>query len=251
MGVGELFWGLPLTYGQVGLAMLVFCLASALQGVAGYGSVVISGPFLVLIEPRFIPGPVLLCGIVITSLVLLRDGLQVELSRVVQLSLSRAVGSVIGVLLLMQLSPDGAAAALAVIMLGGVGAGIAGVKVRPTVKGLALTGFMSGIAGTVAGLAGAVTALLVQDEQGIKLRGSMAAYLLPGAAVSVILIALVGRLGEVELKLFVLLLPSVCIGYGISSRYRHTLDRFISKPMVLSLASFAALTVLGKFLLKV
>jgi uncharacterized membrane protein YfcA len=79
----------------------------------------------------------------------------------------------------------------------------------------------------------------------------MAAYLLPGTVISAAAVTIAGRLTGVELKLFLVLVPGILLGHVLSSRFRSVLDRYVSRPLVLSLSSIAACTVLIRFMFRV
>lgn len=242
-------FGLTFTPGAIILIVLVFTVATTVQSVTGFGSVVLSGPFLVMIDPRFVPGPVLMAGVIMSVFILLRNPIPVSIGDVVRMNVGRVVGAASGAVILLHLSRDVTAVTMAGMLLGIVGLSVLGLRATVTRRTLFMTGAFAGVADTVAGLAGSATALLLQTEEGSRLRGSLAAYLLPGAVISLIAIFFSGRLQYAELALFVLLLPGLALGITIAGRFGAILDRFVSRGIVLSISSLAAITVLARFVL--
>jgi uncharacterized protein len=242
-------FGITLTPGAIVLIVLVFTVATTVQSITGFGSVVVSGPFLVMIDPRFVPGPVLVAGVVMSVFILLRNPIPVGLGDVVRMNLGRAIGAATGALVLLHLSEEVTAATMAGMLLAIVALSLLGFRATVTRRTLVLTGTFAGVADTVAGLAGSATALLLQTERGSRLRGSLAAYLLPGALISLIAIALSGRFGRAELALFVLLLPGLALGIMIAGRFGGVLDRYVSRGIVLGISTLASITVLVRFFL--
>ncbi len=55
---------------------------------------------------------------------------------------------------------------------------------------------------------------LYQRSRGLKLRGTLSGYFCVGAALSLIVLALIGRFGIPELLLALLLLPGIGLGEG-------------------------------------
>lgn len=238
----------PISVGAAILAMLIYAVACALQGTIGFGSAVIAGPFLLLIDPRFIPGPLLVGGALLTILILNRDGARARIGDVVRINVARLAGSGIGALVLLYLSPTGLSIFLAVLLLFVVIASGVGLTIKHTRFTVLTTGVASGFAGTIAGLGGAVTSILFQNARGAELRGGMAAYMLPGGFIAIGFVVLAGRLGPDELLLAVVLLPGLVVGHLVATRYAGVLEPYVSKPAVLAVSGTAAVWVLARAL---
>ncbi len=236
----------PISPGAAILAVLIYAVACTLQGTIGFGSTVLAGPFLLLIDPRFIPGPVLIAGIVLTILILTRDGRQVHLDDIVRINLARVAGAGLGAVVLLYLSQTGLSIFLAILLLIVVVASGVGLTIEHTRLALLATGVASGFAGTVAGLSGAVTSILFQNVRGARLRGGLAAYLLPGAFISLAFVALAGRLTADEVLLAAVLSPGVVCGHLVATRFTTTLEPYVSKAVLLTVSGAAALWVLAR-----
>src|SRR5687768_7921335 len=75
------------------------------QGTIGFGLAVFSAPLLTLIEPRMVPGPLLLATFVLTLLVVLRDRQAIDLAGVKWALVGRVPGVLLGAGLLAFLAP--------------------------------------------------------------------------------------------------------------------------------------------------
>ena len=50
------------------LALFIVALAAALQSAIGFGLALVAAPFLLMIEPRLIPGPLVMASLALTAL---------------------------------------------------------------------------------------------------------------------------------------------------------------------------------------
>jgi uncharacterized membrane protein YfcA len=226
------------------VVFLVSLAAASMQSSLGFGYTILGAPFLVLIEPRFIPGPALTIAGLLLVFVLLRDRSRARWGETAILTVGRAAGTVVGGVLLARFSVHGIAIFFAVSLVLAVIASIAGLRIRPTPPTMVGTGIVSGVMSTVAGLGGAPAALLFQHEEGGRLRAGMSAFLLPGTAMSLIAIAAAGRLGALELTLAAAMAPGAVVGYLLSSRITPIVDGRSLRTGVLAVTGLAGLTVL-------
>ena len=87
-------------------------------------------------------------------------------------------------------------------------------------------------------------ALLYQDESGTRLRGTLAGFFVVGVSISLVSLALIGRLGQEELKLALILQPGILIGFSASSRAIEWLDGGHTRSAVLTVATVMACVVI-------
>jgi uncharacterized membrane protein YfcA len=106
---------------------------------------------------------------------------------------------------------------------------------------LLAAGVVSGLMGTTAALGGPAVAVLYQHERGPLVRSTLATYFLIGAAMSMIALALVGRLGPREAALAVGLLPGIAAGFWLSRWTSRWLDGGYTRVAVLLIAALAGL----------
>ncbi len=222
-------------------ATLAVVAGAAVQGSVGFGLGLIAVPLLVLIDPRFVPGPVLCVAILLTLLLSHRERASIDFFGVAWGLAGRLPGTALGAAALVVIPRDRLAVLFGTLILLAVGLSALPLRVRPTARTLAGAGLLSGFMATTAAIGGPPMALLLQHEAGARLRGTLSGYFLVGATVSLLALMIVGRFGRQELMLAAALLPGILLGFAISYRTAPVLDRGYTRVTVLAMATAAAL----------
>jgi len=222
---------------DLALASGIMALGALVQGGVGFGAGLIAVPLLVMIEPRLVPGPALLCGVTLSLLIGWRDRAQLDWHSVAWAFAGRIPGTVVGALILSKLSNWGAELLIGGAVLLGVFASGTRVRVSPTRVALGSAGFAAGIMGTATAIGGPPIALVYQHQSGSRLRATLSAFFVLGGLLSATALALIGRLGRQEVVLGLGLLPGVLGGYAASGLLARFLDRGHTRRAVLALCS--------------
>ena len=228
----------------VGLVTGVMAVSAILQGAVGFGLGLIAIPFLIYLDLRFVPGPLLVAALTLHMLVLQRDRSGADRSGLAMLLSGRVVGTIPAALLLARLPLESTRILLAIVLLAGAIMGVLHSGGHPTRPILFGAGAVSGFMATAAGLGGPPVALVYQHESGLRLRGTLAAYFIVGTVLSLISLAWVGRFGTEEIRLSVLLIPGTVIGYFLSRPAAAYLDAGRTRAAVLVVSVLAAVTVI-------
>ncbi len=214
----------------------------------GFGANLVAAPLLVLLDVRFVPGPVIVATGVLNILVMRREGP----GRVDPTVSTAIVGQVVGVLgagVLLAVVTDRALSLLfAVLVLVAVALSAAGwhlATTRPTLGGI---GVLSGFMGTVSGIGGPPIALAYQRADGPTLRGTLARFFTIGNLVSIPTLMVAGRLGRDELPFIAAALPGALVGFAVSGWLAAHLDKRTLRPYILALSASAAVAVLVRTL---
>ena len=96
--------------------------------------------------------------------------------------------------------------------------------------------------------AGAI-ALLYQNVPGARLRSTLSGYFALGTIISLVALVAVGRFGRGEFWSALALLPGVLIGFVLSARTRHLLDRGYTRATVLGVSAISGAIVILRALL--
>lgn len=223
---------------------LVVTLGSTIQGTIGFGLGLFAAPLLLLIDPQYVPGPLLLASAVLTLLLTRREWAGVR-GRDLGWSLgARVVGTVIAVGLLKVLSGEQLDRLFGAVILTGVAITASGIRLRPMPGTLVAAGTLSGIMGTTTSVGGPPMALLYQNESGPAIRGTLSAYFVVGVLMSVLALIYAGRFGMLELHYSLLMVPGVLLGFAVSKRTSKALDGKWLRPAVLAVSAAAAVAVL-------
>jgi uncharacterized protein len=230
------------------IAGMVLAFGALVQGIVGFGIAIVGVPIAALIMPDLVPGPLLLVAPVHTILSLARERQHVDWRGVGWASLGRLPGGIIGVVIVDSLPQR----QFFVV----VGSGVLLFTVlsmitwapRPTPGALATAGLVSGAFGTAMAIGAPPVALLYQHDQAARIRATLAAFLLLGAVMSALTLALAGHLGGHDLRLAATVVPFILLGFALSGPARKVADGRI-RYAVLGIAGASALALMGRSLL--
>ena len=103
--------------------MLVYLIGSAIQGTLGFGANLFAVPILALVNPGFVPGPVLIINPILTTILTFRERGHVDGEALGWSLTGRLPGIVIGVVALNLVSEDQLGMLFGVLLLGAVALG--------------------------------------------------------------------------------------------------------------------------------
>jgi uncharacterized protein len=228
---------------------VVMTLSAILQGAVGFGLGLLAIPFLIYLDLRFVPGPLLVAALTLHMLVLRRDHKGVDKSGLTMLLSGRVVGTIPAAMLLARLPMDGMKMLLAGIVIAGAVMAALHSGGPATRRVLFNAGVASGFMATAAGLGGPPVALVYQREPGLRLRGTLAAYFIVGTVLSLGALAWAGRFGAQEIRLSAFLVPGTVLGYLMSRPAAAYLDSGRTRAAVLAVSALSALSVIVTVLL--
>ncbi|MEJ7845066.1 MAG: sulfite exporter TauE/SafE family protein [Acidimicrobiales bacterium] len=234
---------------DVALGTLVMAVGACLQGVVGFGANLVAAPLLVLVDPVFVPAPVVLVSLLSNSLVARREGRGAVDERVRWAMVGYVPGVLVAGWAIAVLPTRGLSIGLAVCILVAVAVTAAGVSVTPTAGRYAGAGSVSGVMGTIAGVGGPPLALLMQRAEAPAMRGTLAVFFRLGSVLSLLVLVVVGELGRAELVAAAALAPGVLAGTAASAGLARRVGRRSLRPVVLGLSGAAAVAVLARELL--
>lgn len=230
------------------LIFVVITAAACLQGSIGFGFALIAAPALVLVDPAFVPGPVMLSSTVLTTLILLREHQSVNFTPVRGAVLGNLAGTTLAGTALSFVSPYGFGILFALVVLAAVFLSALGLRPSVTRRNAIVAGAASGFMGTTSSIGGPPVALLFQGERAAALRGNLSAYFLCSTLIGLSMLTFIGRFGATELALAQKLLPGVIFGFLLSLRTSRLLDGGAVRPVILGLSGAAAVVILVRTL---
>ena len=231
------------------LAGLVVAIGAALQGSIGFGLGMFSVPLLVLIDPQFVPGPLLGASIPLTLLLTRREWHAIRVAELKWPVLGRILG-IGAAMIALELVPERQIGLLfGTLVIAAVALSASGLRLAVTAQSLFGAGILSGFMGTAVSIGGPPMALLYQHEAGSRIRGMLSAYFVIGVSMSLVGLHFVGMFGAPELLITVSLLPGILAGYWVSRHTAAYLDRGYVRTGVLLASAASALAVLIQQLL--
>jgi uncharacterized protein len=222
---------------------LAVAVGAVIQGSIGFGYALVAVPAMVLLLPWAVPVTPLFLALPMTLLMSAREWRSIDLEGFALITGGRLLGTVAGVVLLV-LAPKGYLSMLTGLLI--LAAALVSF-LRPTVEvndGTRLAGGVaSGVVGTVAALGGTPLALVYQDRSGAELRSTLAISFVVGIAMSLVGLALAGKVESRHVVLALELLPGLLIGLLISRWVVQRLDERWVRPAVLVFAAVAGLVI--------
>jgi uncharacterized protein len=208
------------------LMFLAVILGALIQGSVGFGFALIVVPILALADPESLPATVLLLALPLSSVVAFRERHSIDLLGFYWLTGGRLLGIAGGLGLLVMVPTRYLSVLTGGLILSAVIMSLLDPDFRVKNKTrLVGGGVASGVMGTAAGVGGPPLAIVYQNRPGPELRSTIALSFALGNVVSLLGLVLVGELGEHQLRLALLLFPSLLLGLWGSRKTSEFLDR--------------------------
>jgi hypothetical protein len=237
---------LPVPPIEIAFALLCAAVGATLQGSIGFGLAVVAAPLLLLIDPVWVPGPMMMAASLLVMMIALRDREHIIRGDVALGTLGRLLGTIPAAYALAILPQHIYDLAFAGIVLFGVVLSASGVHIARTRRNVVVAGTLSGFAGTISSIGGPPMALVYQHERGPSVRGTMSSIFVVGTFISLAGLWWAGRFGMVELTLGLILAPAIVVGFAISRYTAPWLDRRHIRPMILAVSAISALVILAR-----
>lgn len=227
--------------------LLIFVIVTSgamLQGSLGFGLGPLAVPLLLLIDPKFIPGPLLLVSIFLTFSVFRRERNDFHKESFSWAILGRIVGSAAGAWLLVIIPAESLSIFYGGLIIFAVILSAFGWKLAMTPKNYILTGALSGMMATAAAMGGPAMAMIYQHGSGSRLRSTLSAIFLLGSFIALAALLWIGKLGLPELQRALILLPGIFIGFYLSRFSVTALDKKYLRPAILTVSTLSAVVLI-------
>lgn len=228
------------------VAFIAVVAGSALQSMSGFGLAVIASPILVIINPNFLPAPILALGCILSLLNCIRYRQQLHFSNIKLALLARIPGSILGILLLTLLPPIFFAVGFSLLIIFSVLLTYQRVDIHHCERNLVIAGFFSGLMGTTTSVGGPPIALVYQNSNLSTLRAELGLFFLIGTLVSLIMLCASGNINYAQVQLTLPLIPALFVGFGLS----FYLDKYLGQRYLKPLIALISITSCGIILLK-
>jgi uncharacterized membrane protein YfcA len=210
----------------------------------GFGLSLLGAPLLALLDPSLVPGPLLAAAFLLSVLMAVRERRSVDFRGVGWALAGRVPGTFLGAGLLAAIPRRETALLVGAMVLVAVLLVSTGTRVARTPPALFGAGVLSGIMSTTSAIGGPPVALLYQDAQGDRVRGTLSGFFLVGIVISLTALALVGRFGRPEILSTLFLSPAVVLGFLLSTRVTALLDRGHTRTVILAASGLAGAAVI-------
>ncbi|MDR8410999.1 sulfite exporter TauE/SafE family protein [Nonomuraea sp. 3-1Str] len=228
-----------------GLAVFV---GAVVQGSVGFGLGLVAAPVLTMLDPGVMPGAMQVANMTLPLLTLAAEWRRVDWRGLGFAVLGRLPGSVVGAVIVVQVSVHTLGVFVGVMVLVAVGLTASALAVPRNGATIAGAGFLSGVTGTATGIGGPPIALVYQHAKGPQIRATLAMFFFLSAGQSLVLLAVVDRLPSRALVTGAALLVPMALGFAVSGPLRRYLDGGKVRTAVLAVAATSAAALIAQSL---
>jgi uncharacterized membrane protein YfcA len=229
------------------IAMLAMFLGAAAQASIGMGLNLFTVGILALINPVFVPGPVLVHSGLLSVMASIRLRRHVAVQELAISVAGLVAGTLLSVIVLALISTEFLPRLFGLLIVAGVIVTAAGLAIPLKPSTILAASTAAGMMGTLAGAHGPPIALVYQREAPHRIRAALLPFFALANPISLAGLALVGLFGWREIQASILLLPGLLAGYIAGLLLMPYLNaKFVRAAILLiSAASGIALVVKG------
>lgn len=199
-------------------AILLSLLGAVIQTAFGFGMGAVIAPWLLMLNPLYIPGPLMLATLVQCLLMAAKNRHNMDIRGLESAFIGRIPGTVIGIWLLTLVSEEALSICVGVVVLLGVLVSITRLNIKPTRSAMFLASLVSGVFASSTSVGGPPMALVLQHEDAGNIRANLAGYFIFGSIISILAMIAVGHFDWEQLKLSVILMPGTLLGFYLCTK---------------------------------
>ena len=229
---------------NIAIAVAIMAMGSALQASVGIGLALLVVPLLALVDQSFIPGPMLLAGVMLASLTAYRERTAIDVAALRSSLIGLAIGTILGALALKLASGPHLDKVFGGLVLLAVLLSVSGYKFNATPRSLMVAGGAAGMMGAMVGIHGPPISLVFQNTQPRVARAMLGAFFSVAYLGAVAALAAFGLFGIPELVRAAILLPGVVVGLVAAPYLAHHIDGKRLRLFILGIAAASGLLLL-------
>jgi uncharacterized membrane protein YfcA len=226
------------------LALVAVAVGAIIQGSIGFGYAFVAVPAMALLYTEAVPVTPLLLALPMTVLMSAREWKSIDVSGFFLITGARVVGTAVGVALLVFIPASFLSVLVGLLIVVVALMSFLSPNFEVNNKTRLAGGIASGVTSTTAAIGGAPLALIYQDRSGAELRSTLAISFVAGIAISLVGLALAGKVEWWHFVLALELLPGLLVGLWVSRWAVKALDERWLRPAVLTFAVAAGLVVI-------
>ncbi|MFS1983282.1 sulfite exporter TauE/SafE family protein [Vibrio breoganii] len=223
------------------IASILIFIGAFIQTTTGFGMAIVVSPVLILIAPDFIPGPMIIVGLFLSSINAIKYRDHISLVRLKSAFVGLLPGIISGGLLLYFIDVTKFSLFIGIVVLLAVIVSLLPMKIDETPRRLVSAGFLSGFLGMSSGVGGPPLALLWQHQAAMLVRANLAAFFVISSIISLIIQIPIGYMSMKHLYLSLPLLPASYFGGRLAIIFVERIPQHMVRALSLGLCSIAAL----------
>ncbi len=205
---------------------ILIVVGSIVQATLGMGFGLAVSPVLALLDASFVPGSMLLLGMLTALLAALPERKAIRWREVAIAVFGRTSGVIIAVTILSFIADRSTfLLAFGVMILIALLFSVSGIRLAFNNTSLAAMGFVSGVTGTITSVGAPPLAIVYQDQEPVHARPTLAAFFTIGCFISIIGLALTGWFQWADLLRVAIVLPPMLLGTWMGRRLISRIDR--------------------------
>jgi uncharacterized membrane protein YfcA len=226
------------------LTLVAVAVGALIQGSIGFGYAFVAVPAMALLYTEAVPVTPLLLALPMTVLMSAQEWKSIDVSGFFLITGARVVGTVGGVALLVFIPASSLSVLVGLLILAAALMSFLSPNFEVNNMTRLAGGIASGVTSTTAAIGGAPLALIYQDRSGAELRSTLAISFVAGIVISLVGLALAGKVEGWHFVLALELLPGLLVGLWVSRWAVKALDERWLRPTVLTFAAAAGLLVI-------
>jgi len=234
----------PLEPLAIVLPIAIMAIGSAFQASVGIGMALFVVPLLALVDQSFIPGPMLLAGVILALMTAYRERKAIDVPALRSSLVGLVVGTIAGAVALRFASGPLLGKTFGVLVLLAVFLSLTGYRFTATRRSLMIAGGAAGVMGAMVGIHGPAISLVFQNAEPRVARGMLGAFFSVAYLGAVAALAAFGLFGLPQIVRAVILLPGVVAGLIVAPHIAPYIDGARLRLIILAVAATSALVLL-------
>ncbi len=223
------------------MATAIMCFGAFVQSTIGFGLAIIAAPLLYMIDPMFVPGPLIACGFLLALAMAMQNFSSLQLRGVATALVGRLPGTYIGILILASISQASLSIGIGAMVLMATLLTWTTFDINPSRGNFLIAGFLSGVAGTATSIGGPPVAILLQNQKAKEIRGNLAGYFIFSSLMSTTALAISGHYTADHILLSAYLVPGLILGFTLDHLAIKTFAMETIRPAILSMCLIAGI----------
>jgi uncharacterized membrane protein YfcA len=225
----------------IGLTVFVSAFA---QGASGMGFAMLAAPVVSLFAPGLIPVMLLVLMIPLNAYIGWRERSAIDWRGVKLISIGRFLGTFLGLWILFIVNLHQLTLLIGWSTLIAAIVALLSPSFNMNRAGLGAVGLITGVTETSTGVGGPPLALAYQHKRGPVLRSTVALCFLVGEVISLVVLAIGGKIDAGTLTMSAQMLPFLALGSYASKFVHHRLDGPLLRYIVLGFSSLSGIVVI-------
>lgn len=228
------------------ISMTAVFAGSITQGVTGLGFGMVAAPVLLLIDPLFVPGPMLMLAMTVSLLVVLRDRQHIDFKILGKCLGGRIPGTIMAAFAFSLIPIPLYGIIFGILVLVAVLLTSTKFKVLPSTINILIAGFASGFMGTLTSIGAPPMALVFQHAQASMVRSTLAMFFLIGCLFSLAVLFFFDSFTLQHVYITLFFIPPLFIGFKVSSWLVPKLNQRMMRIFMLTISGTSAIVLIIK-----